>query len=177
MSLPGHKYKEPPQRANFFDQLLPQLKALPGVQSVGACSVIPMSGTNSSGSFQIEGRQIPQGQSSPHGDRWQAAGDYFETLKIPLVRGRYFNAQDTANSLGVAIIDETMARKYWPNEDPLGKRITFERDDQGNPRWREIVGLVGHVKHRNLEGESRVQYYLPYAQRPTQSSMFLVLRN
>ncbi len=176
VSLPGQKYKEPPQRVNFFDQLLPQLKALPGVQSVGACLTIPMSGNNSSGSFQIEGRQIPQGQSSPHGDRWQTAGDYFETLKIPLVRGRYFNAQDTANSLGVAIIDETMARKYWPNEDPLGKRITFERDEQGNPRWREIVGLVGHVKHRNLEGESRVQYYLPYVQRPTQTSMFLVLR-
>ncbi len=176
VSLPGQKYKEPPQRVNFFDQLLPQLKALPGVQSVGACLTIPMSGNNSSGSFQIEGRQIPPGQSSPHGDRWQAAGDYFETMKIPLVRGRYFNTQDTANSLGVAIIDETMARKYWPNEDPLGKRITFERDDQGNPRWREIIGLVGHVKHRNLEGESRVQYYLPYAQRPTQSSMFLVLR-
>ncbi|MBL8203168.1 MAG: ABC transporter permease [Blastocatellia bacterium] len=176
VSLPGHKYKEPPQRVNFFDQLLPQLKALPGVQSVGASSVIPMSGTNSSGSFQIEGRQIPQGQSSPHGDRWQAAGDYFETMKIPLVRGRYFTAQDTANSLGVAIIDETMARKYWPNEDPLGKRISFERDDQGQPRWREIVGLVGHAKHRNLEGESRVQYYIPYAQRPNSTSMFLVLR-
>jgi len=176
VSLPGHKYKEPPQRVNFFDQLLPQLKALPGVQSVGASSVIPMSGTNSSGSFQIEGRQIPQGQSSPHGDRWQAAGDYFETMKIPLVRGRYFTAQDTPNSLGVAIIDETMARKYWPNEDPLGKRISFERDDQGQPRWREIVGLVGHAKHRNLEGESRVQYYIPYVQRPNSTSMFLVLR-
>jgi putative ABC transport system permease protein len=176
VSLPGQKYKEPPQRVNFFEQLLPQLKALPGVTSVGTALTIPMSGNNSSGSFQIEGRQIPQGQSSPHGDRWQTAGDYFETMKIPLIRGRYFNAQDTANSLGVAIIDETMARKYWPNEDPLGKRITFERDDQGNPRWREIVGLVGHVKHRNLEGESRVQYYLPYAQRPTPTSMFLVLR-
>jgi putative ABC transport system permease protein len=176
VSLPGQKYKEPPQRVNFFDQLLPQLKSLPGVQAVGACLTIPMSGNNSSGSFQIEGRQIPPGQSSPHGDRWQAAGDYFETMKIPLVRGRYFNAQDTAESMGVAIIDETMARKYWPNEDPLGKRISFDRDDQNNPRWREIVGLVGHVKHRNLEGESRVQYYVPYAQRPTPTSMFLVLR-
>jgi putative ABC transport system permease protein len=176
VSLPGQKYKEQPQRVNFFEQLLPNLKALPGVQTVGACSVIPMSGTNSSGSFQIEGRQIPQGQSSPHGDRWMAAGDYFETMKIPLVRGRYFNAQDNANSLGVTIIDETMAKKYWPNEDPLGKRISFDRDEQNNPRWREIVGIVGHAKHRNLEGESRVQYYLPYAQRATSTSMFLVLR-
>ncbi|HEX4948284.1 MAG TPA: ABC transporter permease [Blastocatellia bacterium] len=177
VSLPSHKYKEPPQRANFFEQLLPQLRALPGVQTVGASSVIPMSGTNSSGSFSIEGRQVPQGQSIPHGDRWMAAGDYFETMKIPLVRGRYFNAQDTANSLSVAVIDETMAKKYWPNEDPLGKRIgILGEGTPQEPKWREIVGIVGHAKHRNLEGESRVQYYLPYAQRPTTSNMFLVLR-
>jgi putative ABC transport system permease protein len=177
VSLPGQKYKEPVQRAQFFEQLLPNIKALPGVQSVGACSVIPMSGTNSSGSFQIEGRQIPPGQSSPHGDRWQAAGDYFETMKIPLVRGRYFNVQDNANSLGVAIIDETMAKKYWPNEDPLGKRISISGEGTPqDPKWREIVGLVGHAKHRNLEGESRVQYYIPYAQRPTSNSMFVVVR-
>ena len=68
-----------------------------------------------------------------------------------------------------------MARQYWPGEDPLGKRITFERDEHGNPRWREIVGLVGHVKHRNLEGESRVQYYIPHSQMQT-GNMYLAVR-
>jgi putative ABC transport system permease protein len=144
------------------------------VIDVGASSVIPMSGTNSSGSFQIEGRTTPQGQSSPHGDRWSSTSDYFKTMGIRLVRGRYFEARDTPDAPGTAIIDETMARKYWPNEDPVGKRIAFE-GTRDNPRWREIVGIVGHVKHRDLEGESRVQYYIPYEQR-TQSGMFLVVR-
>jgi putative ABC transport system permease protein len=175
VGLPDYKYREPAQKVNFFRQVLPQISALPGVQSVGAVSILPLSGSNSSGSFQIEGRQIPQGQSSPHGDRWAATAGYFETMKIPLVRGRFFSERDTAEAPGVAIIDETMARKYWPNEDPLGKRIGFERDAQNNPRWREIVGLVGHVKHRGLEGESRVQYYIPYEQRTT-PGMFLVVR-
>jgi len=74
----------------------------------------------------------------------------------------------------VAIVDETMAKKYWPNEDPVGKRITFE-GSQAGPRWREIVGIVGHVKHSGLEGESRVQYYVPYLQSPA-SAMSLVTR-
>jgi putative ABC transport system permease protein len=80
-----------------------------------------------------------------------------------------------AGATDVAIIDETMARKFWPNEDPLGKRITFQRDQQGNPRWREIVGVVGHVKHRGLDGESPVQYYFPHRQVPIGGG-FLVVR-
>ncbi|MBS1807007.1 MAG: ABC transporter permease [Acidobacteria bacterium] len=175
ISLPQNKYKEAPQRAQFYQQALQQIRALPGVEAAGAVSILPMSGNNSSGSFSIEGRQVPQNQSMPHGDRWAATTNYFSTMKIPLIRGRYFEERDTAEVTGVAIIDETMARKYWPDEDPLGKRIAFERDDQGNPKWREIVGIVGHAKHRNLEGDSRVQYYLPHAQMP-QGSMFLTIR-
>ncbi|MEJ7710126.1 MAG: hypothetical protein WKF84_09750 [Pyrinomonadaceae bacterium] len=74
----------------------------------------------------------------------------------------------------MAIIDETMARKYWPTEDPVGKRITFE-GTRDNPTWREIVGIVGHVRQKSLEGESRVQYYIPHSQRPT-PNMFLAVR-
>lgn len=174
LALPDLKYREPAQRDAFFKDLIERVRALPGVTSVGASSILPMSGSNSSGSFQIEGRILPPGQSSPHGDRWSATTDYYKTMGIPLVRGRYFEDRDSAEAPGVAIIDETMARKYWPDEDPVGKRITFE-GGRDNPRWREIVGIVGHVKHRGLEGESRVQYYIPYQQRP-QSSMFLVVR-
>lgn len=175
VSLPDFKYREPAQRVTFLQQALEQIRALPGVQSAGAVSILPLSGMNSSGSFQLAGRVIPQGQSSPHGDRWAASAGYFETMKIPLIRGRFFSERDTAEAPGVALIDETMARKYWPNEDPVGKRSTFQRDQQGNPRWREIIGIVGPVRHRGLEGESRVQYYLPATQIP-QQTMFLVVR-
>ena len=174
LGLPATKYREPAQRANFYQELLQRIRALPGVQSAGATSILPLSGNNSSGSFRIEGRVVPQGQSSPHGDRWAATTDYFSTMKIPLIRGRYFDDRDTMESQPVAIIDETMQRKYWPNENPVGKRITFQ-SRQNNPIWREIVGIVGHVKHQGLEGESRVQYYIPHTQ-VQNASMNLVVR-
>jgi predicted permease len=174
VSLPVFKYPEAGQRDAIYSQMLDQVRNLPGVKSVGATSVLPLSGTNQSGSFQIEGRPVPQGQSSPHGDRWVATTDYFKTMTIPLVRGRYFDERDKADARGVAIIDETMARKYWPGEDPIGRRITFQGGAQ-NPIWREIVGIVGHAKHKGLEGESRVQYYVPHHQLPS-ANMFLVVQ-
>jgi len=161
--LPATKYKEPVQRVNFYKEALQRIRALPGVQSAGATSILPLSGNNSSGSFQIEGRVTPQGQLSPHGDRWAATTDYFSTMRIPIVRGRFFDDRDTMESQPVAIIDVTMARKYWLDEEPLGKRITFQSKDN-QPIWREIVGIVGHVKHQSLDGESRVQYYMPHSQ-------------
>jgi putative ABC transport system permease protein len=174
ISLPDFKYPEPARRDAFFRELIARTRALPGVEAAGAVSILPLSGSNSSGSFQIEGRITPPGQMSPHGDRWSATADYFKTMKIPLVRGRYFEERDAAEAPGVAIIDETMAQKYWPGEDPVGRRISFEGGDN-NRRWREIVGIVGHVRHRGLEGESRVQYYIPHPQRAS-ANMNLVVR-
>jgi putative ABC transport system permease protein len=175
LTLPEAKYREPQQRQEFYRRLMERVKALPGVEAAGATNVLPLSGQNQSGSFTIEGRPVPQGQTSPHGDRWLVTADYFRTMNIPLVRGRYFTEQDGPDAPGVAMVDETMARKYWPNEDPVGKRISFETGPDNNPRWREIVGLVGHVRHKDLEGESRVQYYVPLMQRPN-SGIFLAVR-
>src|SRR5947209_814292 len=175
VSLPANKYADPVQRAAFMRQMLEQVRALAGVKSAATITTLPMSGFNQSGSFGIEGKPTPRGQDSPHGSRWMASDDYFQTMGVPLVRGRYFDARDTADAPWVAIIDEAMARKYWPGEDPLGKRIAFEGTAQ-QPRWREIVGIVGHVKNEGLEGESRVQYYIPYAQRADSSNLFVVVR-
>jgi putative ABC transport system permease protein len=175
LSLPRFKYSAVEQQDQFYQQLLAELRTLPGVQKASAVSVLPMSGDNQSGSFAIEGRQVAENESMPHGDRWTATSDYFETMSIPLIRGRLFTDHDRSDTAGVAIIDEALAQKYWPSEDPLGKRISFE-GGRANPKWREIVGIVGHVKHKGLEGESRAQYYYPYSQRPT-SDMFLVVRS
>lgn len=174
VSLPDFKYGEAPQRANFYKQLIHDVSALPGVQSAGAVSVLPLSGQGSSGSFRIEGRDVPRGQSPPHGARWAATPDYFKTMGIPIIRGRYFEERDTADGKQVVIIDQALAAKYWPNEDPLGKRMVFE-GTRDNPNWREIVGIVGHVKHTDLEGESRAQYYIPHQQR-AQPGMTVVVR-
>jgi hypothetical protein len=88
LSLPAFKYKDGPLRANFYKQVLSDISTLPGVQSVGAVSVLPLSGGGSSGSFQLEGRQVPPNQSSPHGARWAATPEYFKTMAIPIIRGR-----------------------------------------------------------------------------------------
>ena len=175
VSLPSNRYKEGAQRAAFDRQVLEEVRGVAGVRSAATITTLPMSGWNQSGSFRIEGRQVAPNESSPHGDRWMASEDYFQTMGIPLVRGRYFDARDTAEAPGVAIVSEALARKYWPDEDPVGKRITFEGGAQ-QPRYREIVGVVGHVRNESLEGDGRGQYYVPYAQRPNNADLFLVVR-
>lgn len=175
VSPPATKYQGPQQVDAFFQQSLDRVKALPGVQSAGVSTSVPMSGFNSAGSFAIEGRTTAPGEMAPWGNRWFAGASYFQTLEVPLVKGRYFDDRDVRDAPPVAIIDETMERKFWPDENPIGRRISFQRDSQGNPIWREVVGVVGHVKHRGLEGESPVQYYIPFRQMPV-NSVFLVVR-
>ncbi len=175
LSLPMNKYRTLEKIDGFFQQVLGNIQALPGVLSAGVSSTVPISGSSSSGSFVIEGREVPPGQMAPWGNRWVAGATYFQTMGIPLVRGRYFDDRDAMDAPPVAIIDETMAREFWPNEDPVGKRISFQRDSQGNRIWREVVGIVGHVKHRGLEGESPAQYYIPHRQMPIRD-MLLVVR-
>ncbi len=176
IALPRTRYRTPAQADAFYQQLLDQFRSLPGVQSAGAASILPLSGVHApSSGFEIEGHTFAPGQAPPNGDRSAVTADYFRTMNIPLVRGRYFSDSDQADAPPVAIIDETMARKYWPDESSIGKRISFQRDPQGNPVWREIVGLVGHVKQRNVESESRIQYYVPHRQLSA-GGMFLVIR-
>ncbi|HWC76054.1 MAG TPA: ABC transporter permease, partial [Blastocatellia bacterium] len=175
VSLPASKYREPQQIDGLFQQALERIRVLPGVQDAGVSTSVPMSGASSSGSFTIEGRTTAPGEMAPWGNRWFAGASYFQTMGIPLIKGRYFDDRDVREAPQVAIIDTTMERKFWPEEDALGKRISFQRDAQGNPIWREIAGVVGHVKHRGLEGESPVQYYVPHRQIPT-NSVFLIAR-
>ncbi|HEV7890005.1 MAG TPA: ABC transporter permease [Pyrinomonadaceae bacterium] len=175
ITLPANKYADQQQRALFDRQVLEQVRGLPGVKNAATVTTLPMSGWNQSGSFDIDGKPTAPGEDSPHGDRWMASDDYFQTMGIKLVRGRYFEARDTADAPGVAIVDETLARKYWGSEDPVGKRISFEGPDD-NPRWREVVGLVAHVRNEGLERDSRGQYYVPYAQAANSQTLFVVAR-
>ncbi len=174
LSLPNLKYSGPAQVDGFYQRLLEKVKAIPGVREASTGTNVPLSGSNSSGSFQIENRTFPPGQMSPWGSRAWVGSNYLQTLGIPLIKGRFFDDHDVIDAPGTAIIDETMARKFWADEDPIGKRITFE-GPPSQPKWREIVGVVGHVKQRGLEGESPVQYYIPLRQRPL-NSVFLVVR-
>ncbi len=174
ISLPAAKYREPQQVGAFYEQLTERIKALPGVESVGGTSGLPLSGAVWSGTFNIEGREVAAGESAPHSDLRATAADYFQTMRIPLRRGRYFSERDNANSPDVAVIDETLAQRFWPNEDPIGRRISFEGPPE-NRRWREIVGVVGAVRHAGLDVDLRGQLYHPHAQNPL-NTMFFVVR-
>jgi putative ABC transport system permease protein len=165
---------QPSQQVAFFRQLLERLRALPGVHSAGAVYPLPLSGMEEGTGFGIEGQPPPApGERRNAGPRW-VSPDYFKTLKIQLLKGRVFTEGDGGDSPPVLIINEAMARQYWPNEDPVGRRVSFNsRDNQ--PVWREIVGVVKDVRHTALDTESKPQMYFPFTQFPS-SFMTLVAR-
>jgi putative ABC transport system permease protein len=172
--LPRSRYADGPARARLVDEVTTRAADGAGVLAAGAVSELPLSGSGNSSSLEIEGRPVPPGRKEPHAETWSASPGYFRALAIPVRRGRAFDARDGDGAAGVAIVNETFARVYFPGEDPLGRRIDFE-GDAGHPRWREIVGVVGDVRDRALDREPGPQLYTPYAQRRT-SGLFLVVR-
>jgi putative ABC transport system permease protein len=166
IGLPQSKY-QPPQRAAFFQQLLERLREAPGVRSVGA--VYPPLGAGEAGAgFRIEGRPpAAPGEPLLAAPRWVST-DYFKAMKIQLLKGRDFTEGDSINTLPVIIINEAMARQYWPNEDPIGKRVASTDDNfwRDKPLWREIVAVVKDVRYTALDTEARAQMYTPFTQFP-----------
>ena len=155
---------EGPRVANFLDQLQQRVKQLPGVESVAISNGLPFEGANWP-AFIIEGQAPPEPGREPNGILYITSTDYLQTLGITLLRGRAFSAHDTPGTTPVVLIDEVFARQYFPNEDPLGKRL---RQAGGNSPSREIVGIVRHVEHSNLAGLSAAsgQVYTPFSQIP-----------
>ncbi|PYJ00108.1 MAG: permease, partial [Verrucomicrobia bacterium] len=166
LSLKGTNYARSFQRRAFFDQLAQGLAALPGVERVSFSESLPVWPFGSSSGLQIEGRPIAEGQPVPEVYHEAVSVKHFETLGIRLREGRVFNALDTTNSPTVVIINETMARAFWPNESPIGKRMA---NPGSNPTWREIVGVVNDVRFPATLGEpyTRFQSYEPMAQSPS----------
>ncbi len=176
LSLPPTKYKEPEKRAQFFQQLMEKVKTLPGIEAVGAVSNLPMSGNNSTASFTVEGLTRAEGEPSPHGAPRMITPSYFRAMGIPLIKGREFTDQDNDKSTMVAIVDEDTANQFWPGQDPIGKRVAFYFEGTDTELfWREIVGVVGNVKHYGLDGQAKMHIYMPNLQRP-QANMDLVAR-
>lgn len=171
LSLPQRKYAQPEQQTAFANGLLERLKALPGVQAVGLTHSMPLVGDYVLG-FIIEGRPALDPSEEPSTNYYAVTPDYFRAMGIRLVRGRLFTAQDDAKAPRVAIINETMARQYFPNEDPIGKRIHITNGPQ---TWREIVGIVGDIKQYGVDKATSAQSYEPFAQVPF-TSLNVVIR-
>jgi putative ABC transport system permease protein len=166
-------YPKPEQRAAFFQDSLARIRALPGVASAGAVSALPFieSSIDIDTGFVIKGRPAPQTGEEPSTFVTITATDYHRALSIPLRRGRLFEERDGASTPPVALISETMARRYFPGEDPLGKKVTVRF---GPPTAREIVGIVGDVRHAGLDTEPRPEVFIPHAQYPFGSMTFVV---
>ena len=156
------RYSEPHQRLAFVDRAIEQIRAVPGVVSVGTTTKVPLAGGGSTQPFSIEGRPAPAIAEQPMAQTRYISPDYFRAIGIPLRQGRFFSDQDRDNSVPVIIISEAMARRFWPGENPIGKRVTPSFHPEPGPR--EIVGVVGDVKTSGLDVDSSAMMYLPFKQ-------------
>ncbi len=171
ISLPENQYPEPKQVA-FYRDVTQRLANLPGVSSAAAAIPLPFSGMNFSSSFDIEDKPAGPGDPGPHSDLRAVTPGYFSAMKIPLAAGRVFTEEDREDTQKVVIIDENLARTYWPDQNPLGKRL---RRGSKSP-WAEIVGVLKHVKQSSLAGDTgKGVCYYPLYQVPI-SRAFLVVR-
>jgi putative ABC transport system permease protein len=150
--------------APFFEQLLERVRTIPGVEAAAVVNTLPLS-RGAATDFVIEGRPAPAPGDEPSADIRVIAGDYFSTLRIPLLRGRWFEPRDTENSTRVMVINRGMAERYWPGENPIGKRVTMM--DWGPPLTGEIVGVVGDVKADSLDAPVGYTIYWPERQFPS----------
>jgi putative ABC transport system permease protein len=166
ISLTRAVYEQHEERVRYVDQTLDRLKALPGVESAAFVAPMPFSGGNVSSDFRIEGRPKPEPGQEPEANNRSVTAQYFEAIGIPLRKGRYFTEQDRRGSVGVAIINETLAARYFQDEDPLGKRVSHIGANQNDddPEQYEIVGVIGDVHHSSLTKPATPELYLPYQQ-------------
>jgi putative ABC transport system permease protein len=160
--LPESKYLEKWRSNDFYNKLIGKVSTLPGVQSVGGSNVLPVTDPFYLG-VVIEGRPRVIDSDLPKTNYFAVTPDYFKAMGIPLMRGRVFNEHDTGDSRRVVIINDTMARHYFPDEDPIGKRIHIT---MGEEIFREIVGIVGDVKQGGLDHATEAQTYEPFSQEP-----------
>ena len=174
LDLPDPRYGKPEQSADFFKQLLQKLRSVPGVENASAVLPLPLSGDAMRTSFAVEGRPMAR-SDMPHAHVRAVGLDYFETMRIPLLAGRSFNARDDRNAPHVIIINQTLARTIFPGESPLGKRITPGMSAGKADIPCEVVGVVADIKHRNLWQAPDPEFYVPYDQNPV-GGMNVVVR-
>ncbi len=172
-SATGSKYKEEAVRARLDSDLFERIRNLPGVTAVGGVTALPFTSSIGWGGITVEGYTPPPNQPELQVDLRVASDDYFRAMQIPLVRGRFFNTSDRPDTQKVVVIDEKMANHFWPNDDPVGKRVR-QGDDPKEP-WYTVAGVVGIVKEYGLDTDTRMVVYFAQNQVPL-TSMYLVAR-
>src|SRR5262249_32919231 len=161
----------------FANQLAANLGTLPGVVSAGVGTDLPWTGYDeNAGGFTIEGKKPPAGGEDFHARYHMATPGYFSALGIPLIAGRFFTEADKRDDPQVVIINRTMAEKYWPGENPIGKRMTFEDKPKSDKDWITIVGVVGDVKDQPNSPGAKTAFWLPTLQTVWSSELSVVMR-
>jgi len=173
INLPEARYSGTPERTSFFHELLDRVRALPGVQSAATTYVLPVAPGGSQSSFHVEGEPPEEGGASTFGEFSAVSTGYFETMGIPLIAGRDVSRADGPEAPPVVIVDEAVAQRYWPNADPLGKRLKFGDYDTDTP-WMEVIGVAGHVQVNGALEDALPQIYRPHWQ-DNDDSYFLVV--
>src|SRR6185503_17984951 len=164
LNLPDSKYGEPSQRADFYQQLLQRVGALPGVKSVGVAKSLPLSGHWGTTGFSIEGRPPLARGDFLLADIDSVSASYFRTMQIPILQARNFTDADRENAPHVVIINQAMARRFWPNENPIGQRVNL--GDSDKPDLWQIIAIVGDVKHFGHDREAGPKIFASHLQAP-----------
>ena len=177
LALPDGKYDKLEKGQAFFENLFTRMESRPEVKAVGAINLLPFGGGGGDRSFTIEGQPVPEGKPRPDEQVRFISVGYFKAMEIPLLKGRDITKHDVATAPQVIVVNQAMAKKFWPHEEALGKRIFFSRN---NPKLYEIVGIVGNVKHRGLDLEDKPEIYIPFLQPlfadATVPAMYVVVR-
>jgi putative ABC transport system permease protein len=178
LSLAKAKYPQPEQQQAGFAEIVRRAAAIPGVEAAAVISPIPLGGDSNANTFLISGRPALRPEDKPMSNHRTISPNYVRALHIPLSRGREFDERDNQHAPPVIIVNETLANRFFTGPEALGQHIVIEgeRGDNGLPPPREIVGIVGDVRHESLDTESGPEYYVPYTQAP-EPSMSLVVRS
>jgi putative ABC transport system permease protein len=162
--LPREKYREQQPRDNFYQQVLQRVEHLPGVVSAGYSTSIPLAWKGGTSGFYPEGITSPIPGMAYDSNHRQVSTNYLQTMNVPLRQGRYFESSDNAQSMPVAIVNETMARQYWPGENALGRRFKLGGPEDTDVPWVQIVGIVADIRQMGLDEPVKAEMYFPYQQ-------------
>jgi putative ABC transport system permease protein len=173
VALPEVRYTSDERRAIFYEQLIERVQNLPGVQSVAATNMLPLGGANETSTIRIEGKPEPKLGEDPEANYRIVSNSYFRTMQIPILRGREFTSLDTAKGQAVVAVNQAFAARFWPGEDPVGKRLRFSGPPADRP-WRVVVAVVANVRNQ-LDHSAPAEMYFPLRQQ-SESTMALVVR-
>jgi predicted permease len=177
VQLPDARYPDQAARAAFYERALDAVRTEPGLAQAGLITGLPFGQQNWTSSFRVDGFTPAQGQSNPHGHFRIVDDAYFDTVRVPLLRGRWFDARDTADAAPVVVIDQVLADKYFAGRDPIGQRLTQDGSEVAQPTWWTVVGVVAQVNHGDLARTSTKEtYYRPFRQQSA-SQMSIVVRS